>query len=168
MNKSDSIKNIARFPLYEFTSEGCVISYVKKNPRALKPIKLGLYKGFQLLKKDGFTEKIYLHRVIAEAFHGRCPDGMECRHLDGNKENNKPENLAWGTRGENVQDRLSHGTSAKGEKNAMSKLTESLVLSMRGYRSLTGDSYAKIARKYNVSTMTAYRAIVGNLWGHVK
>lgn len=36
--------------------------------------------------------------------------GLECRHLDGNSNNNNLENLCWGTRGENRKDSAKHGT----------------------------------------------------------
>lgn len=49
-------------------------------------------------------------RLVLETFVGPCPDGMECRHLDGNKLNDDLENLCWGTRYENIQDKVIHGT----------------------------------------------------------
>lgn len=51
-----------------------------------------------------------VHVLVATAFHGPCPDGMECRHLDGNPANNRADNLEWGTPGENLRDRIRHGT----------------------------------------------------------
>jgi hypothetical protein len=39
-----------------------------------------------------------VHRLVLEAFVGPCPEGMECRHLDGDPANNRRENLCWGTR----------------------------------------------------------------------
>lgn len=159
---------IERFPLYDFSEIGYVTSFVKKTPKILKPIKMGAYVGLQLLRDDGLLEKIYLHRAIAEAFHGACPAGKECRHLDGDKTNNRAENLSWGTRRENVDDKFAHGTSGKGALNTMAKLTDADVIAMRSHRKSTGDSYAKIAVMWGVSTMTAYRAVTGKAWGHLK
>jgi hypothetical protein len=40
--------------------------------------------------------------LICEAFHGPRPSPlMQCMHLDEDSTNNKPSNLAWGTRVEN-------------------------------------------------------------------
>jgi len=47
------------------------------------------------------------------AFHGEKPDGYEARHLDGDKLNNHPSNLAWGTHSENECDKMKHGTQRK-------------------------------------------------------
>lgn len=155
---------LARFPKYEFHHSGCVVSFQKKTARKLKPIKMGAYVGLQLLRADGTREKAYLHRLICEAFNGPCPDGMQCRHLDGDKTNNAASNLAWGTKAENEADKLRHGSHVNGEKNPMAVLTEVAVCQMRDDRKRTGDSYAKIAARYSVSTMTAYRAITEQSW----
>lgn len=155
---------IARFPQYEFHASGHVVSFQKREPRTLKPIKMGAYVGLQLARADGSREKAYLHRLICEAFNGPCPAGMQCRHLDGDKTNNAAANLAWGTKAENEADKLRHGSHVNGEKNPMSVLTEETVFQMRDDRKRTGDSYAKIAARYSVSTMTAYRAITQQSW----
>ena len=127
---------------------------------------MGKYVGLQLLNKDLVQCKEYLHRLICEAKTGTCPDGMECRHIDGDKSNNKASNLEWGTVLENAKDRVLHGTSGKGESNSMSKLSESDVLKMRELRG-RGLYYKDIASMYGVSKMTAHRAINGKCWGHI-
>jgi hypothetical protein len=45
------------------------------------------------------------------AFQGPCPNGLEVRHLDGNRTNPKLNNLKYGTRIENMQDAILHGTT---------------------------------------------------------
>ncbi|SEE26631.1 NUMOD4 motif-containing protein [Gordonia malaquae] len=55
-------------------------------------------------------------RAVATAWHGPCPKGMECRHLDGDKTNNTPANLAWGSRSENTHDKVRHGTHPMARK----------------------------------------------------
>lgn len=159
---------IDRFPQYEFHQDGFVISMVKATPRIMKPIKMGEYVGLQLKRSDGHIEKAYLHRLICEAYHGPCPAGMECRHIDGDKNNNAAINLAWGTKSENEADKQRHQTTPEGERNGMAKLTEAEVKKMRLYRKSTGESYAKIAKSFGISTMTAYRAITGKQWRNVK
>lgn len=51
-----------------------------------------------------------VHRLVAAAFHGPCPEGLEVRHLDGVRTNNVPTNLAYGTHAENIRDTVRHGT----------------------------------------------------------
>lgn len=55
-----------------------------------------------------------VHRAVCTAFYGPRPAGAEVRHLDGNPLNGRPDNLAWGTRLENWQDRKAHGNGCAG------------------------------------------------------
>lgn len=65
-----------------------------------------------------------IHRLICMSFHGMPPAGTQTRHLNGNMEDNRPENLCWGTAAENWQDRRVHGTASCGEKHWASKLSD--------------------------------------------
>jgi len=49
-----------------------------------------------------------VHHLVALAFIGPRPDGMEVRHLDGDASNNAAANLEYGTRADNMQDMLRH------------------------------------------------------------
>jgi len=51
-----------------------------------------------------------IHTLLLEAFIGPRPLGHESRHLDGDPTNNHISNLLWGSRSENVLDRVEHGT----------------------------------------------------------
>ena len=62
----------------------------------------------------------YVHDLVALAFLGERPDGMEVRHLDGKGENAALRDadgnlrLAYGTHSENQFDQVRHGTHAEG------------------------------------------------------
>ena len=112
--------------------------------RQLKPTPQ--YRGHMAIWL-GRKDQRFVHRLVLEAFVGPCPDGMECRHLDGNPGNNRLDNLAWGTRAENQQDAIRHGAAycvrpeniermhtlirkyppVKGEKHHRAKLTDEQV-----------------------------------------
>ena len=179
MNHSDSIATISAAPFlnagefwwsplgfsrYLVSDEGTVASVVKKKPRVLKPIFFGAYHGVTLVDDSGEHHRRYIHRLVLEGFAGPCPEGMEARHLDGNRFNNRLNNLAWGTRSENARDRERHGNGISGEANPCAKLTRTQVEEMREIRATTRLSHAKIAAMYGVSTMTAYRAVEGVSW----
>lgn len=51
-----------------------------------------------------------VHSLVLLAFVGPKPDGMEIRHLSGDKTDNRLINLAYGTRSENMRDSITHGT----------------------------------------------------------
>jgi hypothetical protein len=59
----------------------------------------------RLNPKTGYLEiaSVPIHRVIATAFHGEPPTKeYVIDHIDTNKQNNRPENLRWVTRLENI------------------------------------------------------------------
>lgn len=153
---------LARYPEYLIGQDGTVVSGISK--RALKPIRRGEYYGFTLRDRDGILRPVYHHRIVAEAWHGPCPDGHECRHIDGDRAANTADNVAWGTHQENVDDTSRHGNTLLGEKNPMAALTRAAVAEMRLMRATTSASYAAIGRKFNVSPMTAYRAVERHSW----
>jgi len=62
------------------------------------------------LCKNGKKKRRSVHSLVLESFVGTALENAQCRHLDGNKENNSLENLKWGTIKENAQDKKKHGT----------------------------------------------------------
>lgn len=103
---------------YEVSDHGRVRSYVKSGvgigfhdkPKILIPNLSGRtpkqYRQVQLGR--GNVRKVY--HLVLEAFVGPRPLGTECRHLDGNSQNDRLDNLCWGTKIENTEDKIRHGT----------------------------------------------------------
>ncbi len=71
------------------------------------------------LRRNGQGNVINLHHVLLATFAGSCPKGMECRHLDGNRQNNALTNLKWGTYSENYTDSIIHGTRKGGSNGKL-------------------------------------------------
>jgi hypothetical protein len=59
-------------------------------------------------KKDGLSKWANVHALVLTAFAGPRPQGMHACHGDGNRQNNRADNLRWDTARANVQDRWSH------------------------------------------------------------
>lgn len=83
------------------------------------------------LCNSGKTKTFLVHQLVLLAFEGPRPEGMVCRHLDGNPVNNNRGNLCWGTHRENMQDMVRHGRSARGNRNGARLHPERMP---RGYR----------------------------------
>lgn len=107
-----------------------------------------------------------LHMLVLEAFHGTRPQGMEGRHLDGNKLNNNLSNLAWGTSFENHQDRVLHGTMCRGEIHYETSLTNSDVVAIR-QRVASGEKQVDVAKDFEVTKSVISRIVLRKTWKHI-
>lgn len=79
-----------------------------------RPIKAHLLNNagypFVRLTKNGKPVNLTCHRLVALAFIGPAPEGMEVCHEDGDRLNPHASNLRWDTRANNVLDAVKHGT----------------------------------------------------------
>jgi len=123
-----------------------------------------------------------VHRMVTEAFHGPRPTPQhQVRHLNGDRTDNRAENLAWGTAQENIDDRAVHGTTAsgarngastkpsrrpRGEKNGNAILTAAEVDAIRR-RLDAGELRADVARDIDVSWNVVDRIARGVTWSPI-
>lgn len=70
--------------------------------------------AYVALRKNGKAGSFAVHRLVTLAFLGEPGDGQEVRHLNGQPKDNRLENLRWGTKRENMADKLIHGTYRNG------------------------------------------------------
>ena len=110
------------------------------------------------LAKDGVNRCFSLQVLVARAFLGPCPPGHEVAHLDGNRLNNRLDNLKYKTHKENAQDMIDHGRSGKGEKNSNAKLSDQernqIVDLYRG-----GMTISELAHAYAVTYQAIWRLL---------
>ncbi len=66
------------------------------------------------LSRDGDQRTVLVHRLVLEAFVGPAPEGTEGLHWDDDPGNNRASNLRWGTRSENIADRIRNGRRCGG------------------------------------------------------
>lgn len=126
------------------------------------------------IDKDGYR-RVCLHRrtirvhvIVAEAFHGPRPEGMECAHLDGNPQNNQADNLAWVTHQENVAHQSDHGTFTQpampGEAHPNAKLTEEDVAAIRHRVTDLRHSQREVARAFGIQQSQVSRICARKSW----
>jgi len=164
-------------PGYRVGDDGSIWSRValggSKTPtvvwRRLKGARQGSGHLGVILGRGGRRD--FVHRLVLEAFVGPCPGGMECRHLDGDPTNNRLDNLRWGTRKENMEDMVRHGTSCKGERAGRAKLTEADVLQIVTLARARAETYrediAYIAADFGISEANVKAIMGGRSWTHV-
>lgn len=104
--------------------------------------------------------KVYnrtVHSLVARAFLGPPPKGMEVCHGPRGMYCNHVSNLSYGTRKQNMADRVRDGCVVRGEKHGMAKLKETDIPKILALRA-KGLSYPKIGLQFDV-TGDAVRAI---------
>lgn len=100
-------KPVAADTRYEVSDKGNVRSTARGAPRALRR---GLSSNGYWTVCLGRGRTRTVHSLVAEAFLGPCPAGMEVRHKDGIRTNAAAYNLCYGTRRDNILDAVAHGT----------------------------------------------------------
>ena len=105
---------IPGFPAYQVSDLGRVSSTKYGDVRILRGTVGGNgYRSVQLYPDGARPVQRTVHSLVAEVFHGPKPsEHHEVRHLNGNRLDCRATNLQWGTRSENMQDAVSHGTHA--------------------------------------------------------
>ena len=131
------LKEIKWFPGYQIDEKGNIYSMIQRanQPKPTVPRLLNVYDsaGYKAIRlvKNGKPHKRFIHRLLLETFVGAPKQGQHCRHLNGDKKDNRLKNLVWGTRSENMMDRVRHGTDNRGEKHGMNKYSKAQVLAIR-------------------------------------
>ena len=159
----ESWKAVEGFEGYQVSSLG----RVKRRERVLKawPTRCGYL--LVRLYKNGLFQDWSVHRLVYSTFHKGLGIGKEINHKDGNKRNNRIENLEQVTRSENIKHafKLGLNVAQRGEKHKLAKLTEQDI---KEIRAAEGTTQRDLAKKYGVS-----QPLIGNIlrretWKHVK
>lgn len=115
-------RTIPGHPDYDVSSHGRVRSWKAKNSRALGTSRLmSPYKhrlGYKRLGIDGGQYSV--HRLVAAAWHGPCPSDMEVDHINHIRDDNRPENLRYLNRQQNLLRRVNSNVTHCKNKHPMS------------------------------------------------
>lgn len=103
-----------------------------------------------------------IHSLVAEAFLGPRPSGHDVMHLNGDRSDNRLENLNYGTRSENLQSTYSYGG-----KSANGKLSKEDVINIK-IRLRNGESIPSICADYNVHRAAIYHIRSGKTFAHIQ
>jgi hypothetical protein len=124
------------------------------------------------LSREGRTQTIRVHRLVAEAFLG-SPAGRQVNHKSGIKADNRLVNLEWVTSSRNMHHAYATGLRTptppprlRGEQHPESKLTESAVRTIRASRGQV--QQAELGRQFGVSQSHISEVQAGKCWRHVR
>lgn len=100
---------------YIVYDDGRIYSKLRKRYLTNKIMKDG-YCRLQLYNNNG-CKMFNVHRIIAEVFIQNPSNKPFVNHIDGNKQNNRVENLEWCTQKENIEHAIKHGLKKRQEIN---------------------------------------------------
>lgn len=144
-------------------------SFRRKKPKVLKPGSSGKY-GYVTVCLWADGKKIgtrHVHKLVAEAFIGPRPAGLQIAHLNGIAWDNRLKNLAYATPKENVGHTLLHGTRARGERMGSAKLSNRQAVAVK-LALAQGAVGSFLARKYGVSVSCISAIKRGLSWAHLE
>ena len=151
---------------YEVSDQGRVFR-VKRYP--LKNIALRRNYQRVILYLNGARHYQAVHRLVAAAFIGKCPDGYVVNHLDGNPANNCASNLEYTTQRENIRHAfrvLKRPPHHRGETTHFAKLSDNDVIQIRHMR-LNGWTYKAIAAEFNTKPANVWHICKNRTWKHL-
>ncbi len=160
--------NIREIPetagIYGACDQGNIYRLVKYNnskDAALKPSVVAGYLSVSICINNK-SKRMLVHRLVCSAFHG-LPDGMCVNHKNGNKFDNRPENLEACTHTENNR----HMVDVLRKWNRLlTKLTTEQVIEIRRLKE-KGLSLSQIAKMYGVTKSNISCICRGVTWRFV-
>jgi hypothetical protein len=154
-------------PQYEVSNTGQVrhriTGYIKKQ----RPDTKGYLVVTVAADNKARRKPVRVHNLVAPAFLGPCPPGMQPDHLDTNKLNNHATNFEYVTSGENTRRAFRAGLihRPKGDAHYRAKLDADKVRAIK--RRLPSETDSEIAKDYGVNQATIWQIRKGNTWSHV-
>lgn len=171
-NNLEEWRTIPGFPCYLASNRGRVASIMvpqtTKNRRYIIHMTKGIEKG---RKNKGRLPKtgMLVHRIILETFGPPKPfDGALARHLNDDTWDNRLENLAWGSKGDNARDAIKNGRWPVSEDHPHAKLSNRQVQRIRArYDASGGRKLEKIAADYGMSVSQICGIGKRKFWKHL-
>ncbi len=150
-------------------SDGTV-RYRPHAARVLKPRKHSQgYRAVAIAMEDGTFKQRTIHSVVMEVFVGPRPKGMWINHKNGDKTDNRLENLEYCTASDNQRHAVATGLAPKpplrrGTANSHKcKLDEDRVRSIRSAYA-AGAGIARLASEYDVGESTIRHIVQRTSW----
>mgnify|MGYP004417315998 CR=1 FL=1 len=151
---------------YLISNWGRIISLprngVSNQPKILFPYlsKFGYYR-IKLSKNNQYNWNL-VHRLVAQAFLPNIHNKTQINHIDGNKQNNRFNNLEWCTAKENKM----HSIDVL-KRRPYTKLSEKEVLEIRSKYKSGKYFQTDLASLYNIKQTHVSSIVNHHCWKHI-
>lgn len=128
------------------------------------------YLRVGLTDRDGRMRSVQIHRIVAAAFLGPCPLGQEVNHKNGDRGDERLENLEYVTRSENLfhaARELGVKWGVGGEKSPNAKLTTAQVREIRSLWATGEHTQKQLSVAFGVSDVLISMIVNRKSWKHV-
>lgn len=157
LSVSDELwREVPDFPGYWISTLGCVIGRRGK-PR--KPDTSSRYNRYVVSGGRKFSGNV----MVLRAFVRDPEPGETASHLNGKPLDDRLENLAWESLGDNLRRKTEHGTMTRGIATNTAKLTEEQVRTLRAAHT-AGQSGLSLSKEYGIAQATAWAIIRRKSW----
>lgn len=112
------------------------------------------------LSKNSKIKYIQIHRLVCWTFLGKQEKGTEIRHIDGNCKNNNLTNLAYGTKSDNMQDAIRHGTFPLLGRRPGAKFNINIIKQIASEKG----TLTEISKKFNIKVGVIRQIKMGETW----
>ena len=132
------------------------------NEKKLKPYKQS--KGYLKVDIWDNNKKIptYVHRMVAETFIPNPENHTQVNHIDGDKTNNRVENLEWCSQSQNIQHRIKILKVGMDQNHKGTKIPSKEVLILRWKRSINYPiNIEETAKKWGITPKYLSKVIRG-------
>lgn len=139
-------------------------------PGRNKPLVGSSNRGYRMATLSASGEKlsVCIHQAIWIFFNGGFPEWLEINHKDGNKGNNRLENLELVSHAENMDHASRAGLiQDRGESHPKAKLNSSKVKNIRDEYATGTHTLGTLASKYGVSDSTISNIVLRITWRHL-
>lgn len=154
--------------LYEVSNKGQIVRLKDKSGRAIrKVLKPSLNRPNGYLNcapcKDGKQMSTHVHTLVALAFIGPRPPGSQVDHINGDKSDNRPENLEYVSAQENTQRFYKRTGRTKPDR----ALTKEQVLAIRADFGDVMDRLDECAAKHGITYQMLTHVLRRVSWRHI-
>lgn len=153
---------IPGFRLHEVSNLGRVRNHKTGHVLAGQPN----WAGYHLLQLGHLGARPTVHSLVMLAFVGPRPEDYDINHKDGNKANNRLENLEYVTKSQNKRHSVNVLGKGRGESHGNAKITEDDVREIRRLAA-AGLKHGEIAERFLLTRANVSYIVRRSAWAHV-